>query len=85
MGRMRAVPPSRSTTSASQWAGYSCRSDVVCMGPRVRLAHGNGARQSVEGDAPDRGRGPEPTREREQVPLPACFTVWETGLDNFEN
>ncbi|GGT09881.1 hypothetical protein GCM10010254_32980 [Streptomyces chromofuscus] len=64
---MRAVPPSRSTTSASQWAGYSCRSDGLCMGPRVRLAYDNGARQSVEGqhrteaavrDAPDGTKHP---------------------------
>ncbi|GAA4126994.1 hypothetical protein GCM10022285_11910 [Streptomyces tunisiensis] len=47
---MRAVPPSRSTTSASQWAGYSWRSDEVCMGPRLRLAFGGGARQSVVDD-----------------------------------
>ncbi|GGQ16046.1 hypothetical protein GCM10010266_44080 [Streptomyces griseomycini] len=55
------------------------------MGPRVRLAYDNDARQSVEGDEPDRGRGPEPARERERVPLPACFTIWETGLDNPED
>ncbi|CAM5461848.1 hypothetical protein SALBM311S_00092 [Streptomyces alboniger] len=73
MGRMRAVPPSRNTTSASQWAGYSCRSDEVCMGPRVRLAYDNGARQSA-GD----GVGPRPrsdaTKGRDEGPLRASFT-----------
>ncbi|BCM70005.1 hypothetical protein EASAB2608_05339 [Streptomyces sp. EAS-AB2608] len=85
---MRAVPPSRSTTSASQWAGYwcrSCRSAEVCMGPRVRLASDNGARQSVE----DENAGPRPrsdaTPERDEGPLRARFTMWETGLDNPEH
>ncbi|GAA3798878.1 hypothetical protein GCM10022206_42790 [Streptomyces chiangmaiensis] len=77
MGRMRAVPPSRSTTSASQWAGYSCRSDAVCMGPRVRLASGIGARQP-EGTEP----GSWGTDRR---PFLGTLHLWNTGLDNLKH
>ncbi|GAA2733005.1 hypothetical protein GCM10010360_20640 [Streptomyces nogalater] len=87
MGLMRAVPPSRSTTSASQWAGYwcrSCRSAEFRMRPSVRLAYDNGARQSM-GATPDRGRGPGSRRGGPTGPLRARFTVWETGLDNPEH
>ncbi|BET47159.1 hypothetical protein RGQ21_21410 [Kitasatospora aureofaciens] len=50
------------------------------MGPRVRLAYDNGAGQSVGTPARTEAavRAPHGTA---YAVVPACFTMWETGLD----
>ncbi|GAA3163380.1 hypothetical protein GCM10010451_09260 [Streptomyces virens] len=53
------------------------------MGPSVRLAYDNGARQSV-GDVCRAEAAVRPVSRVRRMPLRAGFTMWETGLDNPE-